>query len=148
MTEFRVGFRKLLNVVIGVGVLGTVGAWVLGPLAVRIMYNGAELSRRTLAVLALGSAFYMLGLAISQAVLALHGHAQVALGWSVGMVSFIVTTSLMNGEVFRRVELGLLAGSLAAMVVFALALRGRLRAGAVPDAESLLVALTDMPFES
>ena len=148
MTEFRVGFRKLLNVVIGVGVLGTVGAWVLGPLAVRIMYNGAELSRRTLAVLALGSAFYMLGLAISQAVLALHGHAQVALGWSVGMVSFIVTTSLMNGEVFRRVELGLLAGSLAAMVVFALALRSRLRAGAVPDAESLLVALTDMPFES
>jgi O-antigen/teichoic acid export membrane protein len=148
MTEFRVGFRKLINVVVAVGVLGTAGAYVLGPFAVRTMYDGAELSRRTLAVLALGSAFYMLGLAISQAVLALHGHAQVALGWTVGMVTFVVGTALINGEVFRRVELGLLAGSLSAMVVFAVALRSRLRAGAVPDAGSLMDAITDMPFES
>jgi O-antigen/teichoic acid export membrane protein len=147
MTEFRQGFRKLINVVIAVGVVGTCGAWLLGPFAVRIMYD-SELSRRTLAVLALGSAFYMLGLAISQAVLALHGHAQVALGWSVGMVTFVITTSLVTGEVFRRVELGLLAGSLAAMVVFALALRNRLHSGAVPDAGSLMDAMTDMPFES
>jgi O-antigen/teichoic acid export membrane protein len=147
MTEFRTGFRKLLNVVIAVGVLGTAGAWVLGPFAIEVMYGGDELSRRTLAVLALGSAFYMLGLAISQAVLALHGHAQVALGWTVGMVTFIVTTSLMEGHVFRRVELGLLAGSMAATVVFALALRSRLHSGAVPDAGSLMDAIIDMPFE-
>jgi O-antigen/teichoic acid export membrane protein len=148
MTEFRTGFRRLVYVVVGVGVIGTVGAFALGPFAVRTMYDGAELSRRTLAVLALGSAFYMLGLAISQAVLALHGHAHVALGWTVGMVTFGITTASITGEVFRRVELGLLAGSGAAMVVFALALNSRLRAGAVPDEHSLLVAMTDMPFES
>jgi hypothetical protein len=99
-------------------------------------------------VLALGSAFYMLGLAISQAVLALHGHAQVALGWTVGMVTFIVTTAVLDGEVFRRVELGLLAGSMAAMLVFAVSLHGRLQSGEVPDAGSLMDAMTDMPFES
>jgi O-antigen/teichoic acid export membrane protein len=147
MTEFRVGFRKLVYVVIGVGVIGTAGAFVLGPFAVRTMYDGAELSRRTLAVLALGSAFYMLGLAISQAVLALHGHAQVALGWTVGMVTFGITTASISGEVFRRVELGLLAGSAAAMLVFALALKSRLRSGAVPDAGSLMDAIIDMPIE-
>jgi O-antigen/teichoic acid export membrane protein len=146
MEEFRSGFKKLLYIVIGVGVLGTVGAFVLGPFAVDLIFDGT-LRRRTLAVLALGSAFYMLGLAIAQAVIALHGHAQVALGWTVGMAVFVATTAAVGGEVFRRVELGLLMGSAAAMVVFALALRSRLAAGAVPDEASMLQAFTDMPLE-
>lgn len=146
MHEFRSGLRRLLYVVAGVGVIGTIGAWLLGPFAVRTLYD-ADLSRRTLAVLALGSAFYMLGLAVAQAVIALHGHAQVALGWTVGMVSFVITTAFLDGEVFRRVEIGLLVGSAAAAVVFALALRSRLASGALPDEASLLEALTDMPLE-
>lgn len=146
MDEFRIGFRRLLRVVIAVGVIGVVGAFTLGPFAVELLYD-AELSRRTLAVLAAGSACYMLGLAIAQAVLALHGHAQVALGWTVGMVTFVIGTWLVGGEVFRRVELGVLIGSASAMVTFAWALRSRLRAGAEPDHGSVIEALTDMPFE-
>jgi O-antigen/teichoic acid export membrane protein len=147
MEEFRVGFRKLLNIVVGVGALGTLGALALGPFAVELLYD-ATLSRRTLAILAAGSACYMLGLAIAQAVIALHGHAHVALGWTVGMVSFVLTTWLLGGGVFRRVEVGLLVGSASAMAVFAWALRSRLQAGAVPDEASVLQALTDMPFET
>jgi hypothetical protein len=123
-----------------------VGSWFLGPFAADVMF-GADLTHGTLAVLAAGSAFYMLGLAIAQAVIALHGHAQVALGWTVGMISFAIATWLIDGEVFRRVELGLLIGSASAMVVFALALRGRLRSGAVPSESSMLEAMTDMPVE-
>lgn len=147
MHEFRTGLKRLLYVVMGVGVAGTVGAWLLGPFAVETLY-GSELSRRTLAVLALGSAFYMLGLAMAQAVIALHGHALVALGWTAGMVSFVLSTWLIGGEVFRRVELGLLVGSGVAMLVFWLALQARLRAGAVPDEASVIEALTDMPLET
>lgn len=147
MREFRDGFRKLVYIVIGVGVVGTGGAFVLGRFAMKTMYADSTLTRRTLAVLALGSACYMLALAIAQAVLALHGHAQVALGWTVGMVMFAVSTWALHGEVFRRVELGLLIGSASAMIVFALALRSRLAAGAVPTESSLLEALTDMPIE-
>jgi O-antigen/teichoic acid export membrane protein len=147
MAEFRNGLKRLLLVVVGVGVLGTVGAWLLGPFAVELLYDAA-LSRRTLAVLALGSAFYMLGLAIAQAVIALHGHALVALGWTIGMIAFVVATWSIDGGVFRRVEMGLLIGSAAAAVVFTLALRQRLRAGAAPTEASLLEALTDMPLES
>ena len=55
MDEFRIGFRRLLRVVIAVGVIGVVGAFTLGPFAVELLYD-AELSRRTLAVLAAGSA--------------------------------------------------------------------------------------------
>lgn len=146
MDEFRSGFKRLMKLVLGVGVAGTVGAWFLGPFAARLLFD-VELTQRTLAVLAAGSAFYMLGLAIAQAVIALHGHAQVALGWTVGMVTFALSTWLIQGEVFRRVELGLLIGSASAMVVFAIALRTRLRAGAVPSEASVLEAITDMPLE-
>lgn len=147
MDEFVVGFRRLVRVVVGVGVLGVVGAFTLGPLAVEILYD-STLSRRTLAVLALGSVFYMIGLAMAQAVIALRGHALVALGWTTGMVGFVLSTWLIGGEVFRRVELALLIGSGAAMVVFGLALQARLRSGAVPDEASVIEALTDMPFEA
>jgi O-antigen/teichoic acid export membrane protein len=147
MDEFMVGFRRLMKVVLGVGVLGVSGAFVLGPFAVETLYD-AQLSHRTLAMLALGSVFYMLGLAIAQAVIALHGHALVALGWTVGMLSFILATWVAGGEVFRRVEIGLLVGSGAAMVVFWLSLRHRLRVGVVPDEGSVLQAITDMPFET
>jgi O-antigen/teichoic acid export membrane protein len=146
MTEFMQGFRRLMKVVLVVGVLGVGGAFVAGPFAVETLYK-TELSRRTLAVLALGSVLYMLGLAIAQAVIALHGHALVALGWTTGMVTFVLATWIAGGEVFRRVEVGLLVGSGAAMVVFWLALRHRLKVGAVPDEGSMLEAMTDMPFE-
>lgn len=147
MDEFRSGFRRLLRLVIAVGVVGVVGAFALGPFAVKVLYD-AELGRRTLAVLALGSVFYMLALAFAQAVIALHGHALVAAGWSAGMVSFVVGTWAIHGEVFRRVELGLLISSATAMAVFWWALRHRLRSGATPTHESVMQALTDQPMES
>jgi hypothetical protein len=59
-----------------------------------------------------------------------------------------VSTWLIGGEVFRRVELGVLIGSATAMFVFAWALRSRLRSGAVPSESSMLEAMTDMPFEA
>jgi hypothetical protein len=64
------------------------------------------------------------------------------------MASFVLSTWLIGGEVFRRVELGLLIGSAVAMLVFWLALQARLRAGAVPDEASVIEALTDMPLET
>lgn len=145
MDEFMRGFRRLMQAVFVVGAAGVAGAFLVGPFAVKVL--GSTLSRRTLAVLAVGSVFYMLALAIAQAVIALHGHAWVAVGWVVGMAGFVVSTWLLGGEALRRVELGLIIGPGAAMLVFAYALRVRLRAGVLPDAESVYEALTDMPIE-
>ena len=55
---------------------------------------------------------------------------------------------LGSDDVFRRVEIGVLASSIAAMTFFAFALRYKLASGARPDDESVLEALTDMPLES
>jgi hypothetical protein len=70
------------------------------------------------------------------------------LGWTVGMASFIASTWLLGGSVFFRIEVGLLVGSAAAMVVFAWALRHRLALGATPDHGSVMEAITDMPLEA
>ena len=145
--EFRSGLMQLMMVVVGVGVVGTAGAFVLGPWALRIVYD-ADLSGRTLAMLSLSSAVYMLALATAQAVIALQGHALVAFGWATGVVGFVLGTWLGGDEVFRRIEIGLVVSSLMALASFALALHHRLRVGAEPSHGSVIEAITDMPFET
>jgi O-antigen/teichoic acid export membrane protein len=147
IVEFRHGFTRLLMVLAGIGAIGTAAAYVVGPKAIKVLYN-SQLSRRTLTALALGSVCYMMALATAQAVIALRGHAWVALGWTIGVSVFVVFVALTRHDPFRRVELGVLAGSLAALATFAIALRSRLRAGAVPDAGSVIEAVTDQPLEA
>jgi O-antigen/teichoic acid export membrane protein len=145
--EFRSGLRRLMVVVLAVGLAGTIGAFVLGPWALDLVYD-VDLSGRTLAMLSLSSAVYMLALATAQAVIALQGHALVALGWVVGVLTFLLGTWLSADEVFRRIEVGLVVSSIAALATFSLALRHRLRVGAVPNQSSMMEAITDMPFET
>lgn len=146
IAEFRSGFARLMKLVLVVGVVGTAGAFLLGPLVIEKFYN-ATLPRTTMAMLALGSACYMIALAIAQAVIALRGHALVALGWGVGAATFVLVTWLSSHELFRRVELGLVASSIAALCMFALALRARLRSGDVPSGQSVMEAIVDRPLE-
>jgi len=145
--EFRAGLKRLFLLVVAVGILGTVGALALGPFALETVYD-TTLEGTTLALLAAGSACYMLALALAQAVIALKGHRIVAVGWVVAGVALALGTWVSSSDVFRRVEIGLLASSLAAVVFFAVALRGRLASGVRPDDESVLEAFTDMPFET
>ncbi len=136
-----------MMVVAAVGVVGTVGAFVLGPFVIEIVYD-ADLSGRTLAMLALGSACYMVALALAQAVIALKGHALVSLGWITGVVAFLLATWLSSDDLFKRVEIGLLTSSVAAMTTFAITLRYKLASGVVPDTDSMMDAITDMPLET
>ena len=144
--EFRVAFRRLVLTVVGIGVLGVVGSAAVGPKVLEVVYEGG-LDRRTLTLLALGSALYMLALGISQAVIALHGHKWVTVGWAVAMVTFVLVTWLSSDDLFLRVELAAAASSAAAMVVFSLALRARMASGDRPDTQSLIEALTERPLE-
>ena len=124
--EFRHGFSLLVKVVAGVAILGTAGAAVLGPWALTIMYDGG-LDRRTLTLLALSSGLYMLAVAVAQAVIALHSHRWVAIGWLSSMVTFLVVTAFASRDLFLRVELGLVAGSAIALAVFSFALKERMK---------------------
>ncbi|TDT17427.1 O-antigen/teichoic acid export membrane protein [Ilumatobacter fluminis] len=144
--EFRDGLRKLMYLVAAVGVVGTAGAFIIGPFVIETVYD-TELSGRTLAMLALSSAIYMAGLATAQAVIALQGHKWVALGWSVGVVMFVLGTWLSSDLLFRRIEIGLVISSASALAIFAFALRQKLSSGATPTSDSVMDAITDMPVE-
>ena len=145
LTEFRVGFRKLLVVVVGTAALGTAAAFVLGPWAVSLF--DATLSRSTITLLALASGLYMIATAIAQAVIALRGHHQVAFGWISALTTFVSSPRSAGDDLLLRVNLGLVSGSAVALVWFAFALRARIRAGAQPDEDSLVEALLDLPLE-
>ena len=146
LAEFRKGFSLLLKVVAAVAVLGTVGSFVLGPPILKMVYDGG-LDRRTLTLLALASGMYMLALAVSQGVIALQGHKFVAAGWLSAMIGFLAVTAIASDDLFLRVELGLVAGSTVALAVFSYALRARMNAGAIPDAESMIDGVLDFPLE-
>lgn len=146
LDEFREGFRRLMAVVIAVGAIGTVGSFAFGPPVLDLVYDGG-LDRRTLTMLAFGSSIYMVALATAQAVIALHGHARVGLGWLLAMATFFLTAWLSSDDLYLRVEIGLVLSSTVALVVFAVALRRLLRDGARPDEGSTLEALMDLPFE-
>jgi O-antigen/teichoic acid export membrane protein len=123
--DFRKGLKLLITVVAAIGAIGTTAAWFLGPWILDLVY-GADLSGRTIAMLALSSAIYMLALAMSQAVLALEDHAQVAIGWISGIIAFVVGTWLAGDQLFRRIEIGLVASSIIALAWFSIALKRRL----------------------
>ena len=135
-------------IVIGVGVVGTAGAFLLGPFVIERFYD-AELSGRTLAMLALSSACYMLALATAQAVIALHGHALVALGWAIGVRR---PSCSRHGSPATICSAGsrsrLVTSSVASMIAFAVALRSKLATGVVPSGASMMDAITDMPLET
>ena len=146
LEEFRHGFSLLLKVVTAVAVLGTAGSFLLGPPILTMVYEGG-LDRRTLTLLALASGMYMLALAVSQGVIALQGHKFVAVGWLSAMIGFLAVTTFASDDLFLRVELGLVAGSTVALAVFSYAFRARMIAGAIPDAESMIDGVPDLPLE-
>lgn len=143
--EFRAGYRRLMTLVLAVGVIGTTGAFVLGKPILKLVFD-SDLTGHTLAMLALSSAVYMAGLATAQAVVALRGHHWVAVGWGLGFVVFVLATWLSSDDLFRRIEIGLVASSVSAFVVFAVVLRARLRAGAAALGDE--GPLPELPLEA
>jgi O-antigen/teichoic acid export membrane protein len=125
--DFRAGLRRLLSVVAVLAVLGTIVGYLLGPFVVRTM-SGPEfdMTHRTMGLLAAGSGFYMMALALAQAVIALGGHRRQLVGWFSGVVALLFTTWLASDDLYLRVELGLLVGSLVAFVVMGYLLIRRL----------------------
>jgi O-antigen/teichoic acid export membrane protein len=146
LTDFRIGLRRLMYLVVFVGVIGVIGAFLVGPAALELVYEGG-IDRRTLTLLAFASALYMAAVAIAQAVIALHGHATVALGWVTGFVTFVLVAWLSSDDLYLRVELALVASSVASLLVFGWSIKRRMESGDRPDAESVIEAFAERPLE-
>ncbi|MGZ6978346.1 MAG: lipopolysaccharide biosynthesis protein [Acidimicrobiia bacterium] len=127
--DLRSETRRMTAAVGALCVVATAAAWLLGPTVVRLAF-GADfaLDRRDLAVLAAASCIYLLGLTLSQALIALKHQARVAVGWGIGIVTLAIVT-ILGHDLLLRVELGFLAGAGAAAVAMALLLASPMRRG-------------------
>ena len=109
--DFRAGLRKLVMVVVGVGVIGVVAGGTLGPTVGEILFGEKfNLGHVDLALLAAGSGLFILALTLAQALIALLGHRRVLVAWCVGLVAFVGVTAVAGDDLFLRVEIGVIAG--------------------------------------
>jgi hypothetical protein len=98
-------------------------------------------------LLAFASALYMLALAIAQAVIALNGHARVAVGWGAGFATFAIVAWLSSNDLYLRVELALVASSLVSLAIFIASLKQKMAGNAVFDDASIIDAFAERPLE-
>lgn len=126
-TSFRRGITRLLLAIGALTALGVLGAVTVGPAALSLLF-GPEftLTRLDLALLTLASCTLMGAQACGGALVSVHRHARAGLGWAAGVVVFGLAL-LWPGPLFLRVELALLAGSLASAVALGAALASTVR---------------------
>jgi O-antigen/teichoic acid export membrane protein len=136
--DFRSGLRKLVTIVLAVGVIGIVAGFTIGSTAGKILFGDKFiLGNRDLGLLAVGSAAFILALTLAQGLIALRGYRAAAIAWVIGILTFIGVTSV-GTDLFLRVELGFAFGSLAASLAMGLFLVARMRTGVPTDVDQLL----------
>jgi O-antigen/teichoic acid export membrane protein len=149
--DFRTGLKKLVMIVVGVGVLGIVAGATIGPTVGEILFGDKfNLDSRDLTLLFLGSAAFILALTLAQALIALMGHGRALVAWTVGLVLCVGVMALGSSatidDLFLRVELGYLAGCLGAAVMMAIFLFTRIRTQD-GDLSLLVEAIEHEPLE-
>ena len=141
--EFRIVLGRLLLFVAGLGAISIVGLTALGPFITHLLFGGGfELGHLDFALLAASCTLFMVTQVLSQALISLKAYVRVAAGWIAGATVFVLGTAL-GSQLFLRVEVGLLAGSVATVVLMAALLVPLLRSRAAEaiDAEALVAAV-------
>jgi O-antigen/teichoic acid export membrane protein len=105
----------------------------IGPFAGKILFGKKfNLGNGDVALLAAGSALFILALTLAQGLIALKGHARALVCWVVGLVAFIVVTGIAGSDLFLRVEIGFIAGALVSAAMMAGMLLNQIKVG-VPE---------------
>ena len=116
--ELRHSLVRLVEAVAAVGVLGTVGGYVFGPLAVRTAFKNVELGHLDVGILAGGTGFFMVATSLAQALIALGSQGRVAIAWMIGLLSFAAVAAVGDDLLFR-LELASLVASAVSCVAMA-----------------------------
>lgn len=118
--EFRSAVRRLTLLCAALVAVVTVGAYAVGPWAVSLLFgDGFEVDRRTITVLAGASGLYLLAAGLGNAAIAARRHRLTAAAWLAACAVFALVVALVD-DLLLRVELGYLAGTLAAVAVLLL----------------------------
>jgi O-antigen/teichoic acid export membrane protein len=148
--DFKLGLRKLVLIVVGVGVVGVFGALTLGPWACELLFS-QSIGRGDLALLAAGSGLFILALTLAQALIALMGHAKATFAWGTGIAVGAITLvalSVADVELFLRIELSYLFAAAACSAIMAVLLARQIHAGVPAESvERFVDAIEHEPLE-
>ena len=144
--EFRAGLRKLMGLVVVVAILGTIGAFLLGPTVGKILFKDFTMGAAGLGLLAAGSGAFIIALTLAQALMALGGHRLTAIAWGVGAAVCVVLMVLIPG-LEARVDTGFLVGSAAAAIVMYVGVALRRRQMGLTSVGELVQAIEHEPIE-
>jgi O-antigen/teichoic acid export membrane protein len=145
--DFRTGLKKLVTIVVAVGLLGIVGGFTIGSTVGKILFGSKFiLSSRDLGLLAVGSAAFILALTLAQGLIALRGYRAAAISWVIGIIVFVAVTAAGH-DLLLRVELGFAFGSLAAAAAMGALLMSRMRSGISPDVDRLVEVIEHETLE-
>jgi len=123
--EFKSGLERLLVLVVGVAIVGTVGSFLFGPTIGKILFKDFTMSAGGLGLLAAGSGIFIIALTLAQALMALGGHRMTVLAWGSGVAAAIVCMAVLV-DLQLRVDVGFLVGSvIATFVMFTAVIRRR-----------------------
>ncbi|MEU7678204.1 polysaccharide biosynthesis protein [Micromonospora taraxaci] len=124
--------RRAVGIVTALGLTGAVGAVLLGPWLVGVLFDApGVLGHGDFAWLAAATLAYLWAMVLGQALLALDRHRAQALAWTVGVAALIIVT-LLPAPVILRVELAYTIGSVIVAATMAVLLRGGIRRPPTP----------------
>jgi O-antigen/teichoic acid export membrane protein len=147
LDAFRSALTRLVVAILGVGVVTTIAAALVGPLVVEALFGSAStLGARDLGLLAATFILIMVAICLDQALIALSGHQLMALGWVLSLAVFVVVTAL-GDDLFLRVELGLLAAAVTASAWMVTWLGVQLRRHPTVLEVSLAEAVAESPLQ-
>jgi O-antigen/teichoic acid export membrane protein len=147
LDAFTTGLRRLVLLILGLGMVAVVAAGLLGPALIRLVFGTqSALTRWDLAVLALAFIIIMATICIDQGLVALYAHSRMAIGWFCALLVFIGVT-LAGSQLFQRVEVGLLSAAVFAFVWMLTCLVLGLRHHRGVHALGLADAIADLPVE-
>lgn len=137
---FRSGIKRLVVVVSALGAAGIVAAAAVGPTAVQVLFgDDFALSQRSMTMLALAVALYIVAMSLAQGLIALGRPAQMALGWATGVLAFVAGVAA-GDDLLLRVEVGLVAGAAASAIVMGLQLLRLLHEPPTPHVDDVAPA--------
>lgn len=108
-------------------VVATIGAGLLGPIAVRLGWgDDFAMAPKDFAVLTAASCLYLIAATLASALIALEVPNRVMAGWAIGVGMLALCVAIGN-DVVTRVEIGFLSGSASAAIAMAVLLARPLR---------------------
>ena len=148
LPAFRHTLERLVGLIAAAGVVTTIAAVVVGPWMVGALFGSdVVLSARDLGLLAATFVLIMVAICLDQALIALSGHAQMALGWVLSLVVFVAVTAVAGDDLFLRVELGLLAAAVTSTTWMAIWLAVRVRQHPTVEEVTLAEAAAETPLQ-